>query len=103
MFLYRASNYSEVYPAGLVTLPVGSPLYVGVSLEEPYHGFVVVLEDCYTSQSPNPDHPTREYLIQNKCVPQFVLCDANETDLCSDSGSFPPPLAGVPLTDVGWP
>uniref|UniRef100_H3D977 ZP domain-containing protein n=1 Tax=Tetraodon nigroviridis TaxID=99883 RepID=H3D977_TETNG len=67
MFLYRSSNYSEVYPAGQVTLPVGSPLYVGVSLDQHVRGFVVVLEDCYASHSPNPDHPTRQYLIQNKC------------------------------------
>eukprot|EP00066_Takifugu_rubripes_P021522 XP_011610788.1 PREDICTED: deleted in malignant brain tumors 1 protein-like [Takifugu rubripes] len=67
MFLYRSSNYNQVYPAGQVSLPVGSPLYVGVSLEEQHQGFVVVLEDCYASQSSSPDHPTREYLIRNKC------------------------------------
>lgn len=66
MFLYRTSNYSEVYPAGQVTLPVGSPLYVGVSLDQQHQGFVAVLEDCYASLSANPDHPTRQYLIQNK-------------------------------------
>lgn len=102
MFLYRTSNYNQVYPAGQVFLPVGSPLYVGVSLEEQHLGFVVVLEDCYASQSSNPDHPFREYLIRNKCVPPFVLRDANKTDLSSDFGSFPSPLAGVPLTVVVW-
>lgn len=74
MFLYRTSNYSEVYPAGRVTLPVGSPLYVGVSLDQQFRGFVVVLEACYASHSPNPQHPTRQYLIQDKCVPRFGLC-----------------------------
>lgn len=81
MFLYRTSDYREVYPAGQVTLPVGSPLYVGVSLDEQYQGFVVVLEDCYASHSPNPDQPTRQNLIQNKCVPRFVLCHGKETDV----------------------
>lgn len=80
MFLYRTSNYSQVYPAGQISLPVGSPLYVGVSLDERYQSVVVVLEDCYASESPNPDHPTRQYLIQNKCVPQFVLCRGKESD-----------------------
>lgn len=102
MVLYRTSNYNQAYPAGQVSLPVGSPLYVGVSLEEQHQGFVVVLEDCYASQSSNPDHPTREYLIRNKCVPQFVLRDANKTDSYIDFGPFPSPLAGVPLTAVGW-
>lgn len=102
MFLYRSSDYSQVYPAGQVTLPVGSPLYVSVSLDEQYQGFVVVLENCYASHSPNPDHPTQQYLIQNKCVPQFVLCHGEETDFYRDFGFFPCPLVGVLLTDVGW-
>lgn len=74
MFLYRTSNYSEVYPAGQVTLPVGSPLYVGVTLDQQHRSVVVVLENCYASNTPNPNHPAQQYLIQNKCVPRFVLC-----------------------------
>ncbi|XP_051239679.1 scavenger receptor cysteine-rich type 1 protein M130-like isoform X2 [Dicentrarchus labrax] len=67
MFLFRNSNYTETYAAGRVTLPVGSPLYVGVSVEERDPGFVVVLEDCYATHSSNPDDPMRHFLIQNKC------------------------------------
>uniref|UniRef100_A0A8C4F6B3 Uromodulin n=1 Tax=Dicentrarchus labrax TaxID=13489 RepID=A0A8C4F6B3_DICLA len=68
MFLFRNSNYTETYAAGRVTLPVGSPLYVGVSVEERDPGFVVVLEDCYATHSSNPDDPMRHFLIQNKQV-----------------------------------
>ncbi|XP_051239661.1 pancreatic secretory granule membrane major glycoprotein GP2 isoform X8 [Dicentrarchus labrax] len=67
MFLFRNSNYTETYAAGRVTLPVGSPLYVGVSVEERDPGFVVVLEDCYATNSSNPDDPMRHFLIRNKC------------------------------------
>ncbi|XP_070782566.1 uromodulin-like [Enoplosus armatus] len=67
MSLFRNSNYTETYPAGPVILPVGSPLYVGVSVEEKDPGFVVVLEDCHASHSSNPDDPMRYFLIQNKC------------------------------------
>ncbi|CAB1344330.1 unnamed protein product [Coregonus sp. 'balchen'] len=34
MTLYRNDNFTEAYPAGGVTLPVGSVLHVGVSVEE---------------------------------------------------------------------
>ncbi|KAK9539798.1 hypothetical protein VZT92_002296 [Zoarces viviparus] len=67
MFLFRNSNYTETYSGGLVTLPVGSPLYVGVSVEERDPSFAVVLEDCYASHSSNPDGSTQYPLIQNKC------------------------------------
>ncbi|XP_034395543.1 uromodulin [Cyclopterus lumpus] len=67
MFLFRNSNYTEPYPQGLVTVPVGSPLYVGVSVEKRDPSFVVVLEDCYASHSSNPDGSTQYPLIQNKC------------------------------------
>nr|XP_046261943.1 deleted in malignant brain tumors 1 protein-like isoform X2 [Scatophagus argus] len=67
MFLFRNSNHTEIYPPGLVTLPVGSPLYVGVFVEERDPNFVVVLENCYASHSSNPDDPMRHFLIQNKC------------------------------------
>ncbi|XP_031720465.1 pancreatic secretory granule membrane major glycoprotein GP2 [Anarrhichthys ocellatus] len=67
MFLFRNSNYTEPYSGGLVTLPVGSPLYVGVSVEERDPSFAVVLEDCYATHSSNPDGSTQYPLIQNKC------------------------------------
>ncbi|XP_075946965.1 uncharacterized protein LOC142948715 [Anarhichas minor] len=67
MFLFRNSNYTETYSGGLVTLPVGSPLYVGVSVEERDPIFAVVLEDCYATHSSNPDGSTQYPLIQNKC------------------------------------
>ncbi|KAK6300851.1 hypothetical protein J4Q44_G00289490 [Coregonus suidteri] len=68
MFLYRLSNYTEPYPAGEVLLPIGSTLHVGVSVEESgMERFVVVLEDCYATQSPNPDNLPRTYMIQDRC------------------------------------
>ncbi|XP_049901123.1 uromodulin isoform X2 [Epinephelus moara] len=67
MSLFRNSNYTETYPSGRVTLPVGSPLYVGVSVEERDPSFVVVLEDCYATHSSNPDDPKQYPLILNKC------------------------------------
>ncbi|XP_053192210.1 uromodulin-like [Scomber japonicus] len=67
MFLFRNSTYTETYPAGQVTLPVGSPLYVGVSVDERDTNFAAVLKDCYATHSSNPDDPVRYSLIQNKC------------------------------------
>ncbi|XP_029286412.1 LOW QUALITY PROTEIN: deleted in malignant brain tumors 1 protein-like [Cottoperca gobio] len=67
MSLFRNSNYAVAYPAGQVLLPVGSPLYVGVSVEERDPSFTVVLEDCYATHSANLDDSTRYLLIQNKC------------------------------------
>lgn len=66
MSLFHNSSYTETYPAGQVILPVGSPLYVGVSVEERDPRFAVVLEDCHATHSSNPDDPMRYYLIQNK-------------------------------------
>jgi len=67
MSLFRNSDYSETYPAGQVTLPVGSTLYVGVSVDELDPSLAAVLEHCYATHSSNPDDPMRNYLIQNKC------------------------------------
>uniref|UniRef100_A0A8C7PLD9 ZP domain-containing protein n=1 Tax=Oncorhynchus mykiss TaxID=8022 RepID=A0A8C7PLD9_ONCMY len=69
MFLYRNSNYTEPYPAGqAVTLLVGSTLHVGVSVEESDPElFVVVLDDCFTTESPSPDNLLRYYIIQDSC------------------------------------
>ncbi|XP_030582239.1 uromodulin-like [Archocentrus centrarchus] len=67
MSLFHNSSYTASYPAGQVTLPVGSPLYVGVSVQETDPALAVVLEDCYATHSPNPNDPTQYPLIQNKC------------------------------------
>nr|XP_049576243.1 uncharacterized protein LOC125968838 [Syngnathus scovelli] len=67
MVLFRNSNYTEPYSAGPVVLPVGSPLYVGVSVDKKDPSFAVVLEDCFASHSPNPANPERYSLIRNKC------------------------------------
>ncbi|XP_067354087.1 pancreatic secretory granule membrane major glycoprotein GP2-like [Channa argus] len=67
MSLFRNSIFTEVYPAGEITLPVGAPLYVGVSVEEIDSSFAVVLEDCYATHSTNPNDPIRNFFIQNKC------------------------------------
>lgn len=66
MSLFRDSNYTGAYPAGQIILPVGSPLYVGVDVDQRDPDFVVVLEDCYATHSLNPDDPMRQFLIQNK-------------------------------------
>uniref|UniRef100_A0A674BPB5 ZP domain-containing protein n=1 Tax=Salmo trutta TaxID=8032 RepID=A0A674BPB5_SALTR len=69
MTLYHSDNFTKAYPAGGVTLPVGSVLHVGVSVEESEtERFVVVLEDCYATQSPDPKDIMRYYIIQNKYV-----------------------------------
>ncbi|XP_067354086.1 deleted in malignant brain tumors 1 protein-like isoform X3 [Channa argus] len=67
MSLFRNSIFTEVYPAGEITLPVGAPLYVGVSVDERDSNFAVVLENCYATHSPNPNDPIRNFFIQNKC------------------------------------
>ncbi|KAM3624543.1 uncharacterized protein V6R79_024821 [Siganus canaliculatus] len=67
MNLYHNSSYTDKYPSGLVTLPVGLPLYVGVTVEERDPRFVAVLEDCYATYTPNPEDTVGYNLIQNQC------------------------------------
>nr|XP_057946182.1 uromodulin-like [Doryrhamphus excisus] len=67
MVLFRNSDYTDPYGTGAVVLPVGSPLYVGVSVDKTDPSLAVVLEDCFASHSSNPDNPERYSLIQNKC------------------------------------
>nr|XP_057938321.1 uromodulin [Doryrhamphus excisus] len=67
MVLFRNSDYTDPYGAGAVVLPVGSPLYVGVSVDKTDPSLAVVLEDCFASHSSNPNNPERYSLIQNKC------------------------------------
>ncbi|XP_054642297.1 pancreatic secretory granule membrane major glycoprotein GP2-like [Dunckerocampus dactyliophorus] len=67
MILFKKSDYAEPYAAGAVVLPVGSPLYVEVSVDKKDLSLAVVLEECFTSYSSDPDHLERNLLIQNKC------------------------------------
>uniref|UniRef100_A0A672HEC6 ZP domain-containing protein n=1 Tax=Salarias fasciatus TaxID=181472 RepID=A0A672HEC6_SALFA len=67
MSLYSSPSFNDTYPPGSVTLPVGSPLYVGVSVEDKGPDFPVVLEDCFTSHSLSPQSPVKYPLIQNRC------------------------------------
>ncbi|XP_033991691.1 deleted in malignant brain tumors 1 protein-like [Trematomus bernacchii] len=67
MALFHDSNFSYRYHSGLVTLPMGSPLYVQVFVSENDPNFAVVLEDCYTTNSSNPQDHMRYYLIHSRC------------------------------------
>ncbi|XP_029949280.1 uromodulin-like [Salarias fasciatus] len=67
MSLYRSPAFSDTYPPGLVTLPVDSALYVGVSVENRGPDFAVILEDCFASHSLSPQSPEKYPLIQNRC------------------------------------
>uniref|UniRef100_A0AAV2LL17 Uncharacterized protein n=1 Tax=Knipowitschia caucasica TaxID=637954 RepID=A0AAV2LL17_KNICA len=67
MSLYRDQSYTSTYPSGSVSLPVGQPLYVGVTVEEKDVTFAAVLDHCYATYSSDPNDQKRQYLIQNKC------------------------------------
>ncbi|XP_074506615.1 scavenger receptor cysteine-rich domain-containing protein DMBT1-like [Sebastes fasciatus] len=67
MNLFRDSNYSYSYPAGPLSLPVGSILHVQVSVPLSDPSFAVVLEECYTTSSSYPDDPVRYFLIHSRC------------------------------------
>ncbi|CAJ1063818.1 deleted in malignant brain tumors 1 protein-like [Xyrichtys novacula] len=67
MSLYRNSAYTVTYPSGRVSLPVGSPLYIGVVVPGRDPSFVVVLDNCYASHSPSSHDPRQYPLIRNKC------------------------------------
>ncbi|XP_060941264.1 deleted in malignant brain tumors 1 protein-like [Limanda limanda] len=67
MSLFRTSSFTQPYPPGLITLPVGSPLHVGVSVLLRDPSFVVVLENCYASNSSNSNDTAQYFFIQNKC------------------------------------
>ncbi|XP_028261027.1 scavenger receptor cysteine-rich domain-containing group B protein-like [Parambassis ranga] len=84
--LYRDSRFYFSYQPGWVTLPAGSPLYVGVFSDENDRSLVVVLEDCYITHTTNPDDPMRFFLIQGGCPvnPQqvSVLENGNSSRAC---------------------
>ncbi|XP_053273742.1 uromodulin [Pleuronectes platessa] len=67
MSLFRTSSFTQPYPSGLIMLPVGSHLHVGVSVLVRDPSFVVVLENCYASDSSNSNDTARYFFIQNKC------------------------------------
>lgn len=102
MSLYRNANYNQVYPSGSLSLPVGSPLYVGVSVEERDPSFVNVLENCYASLSSNPDDPRRQYFIQNKWAQAVCGVQSNLCERVSCAATSNGPLH--PLCQVShWP
>lgn len=67
MLLFHDANFTSSYPPGPVTLPVGTPLYVGLNLQdvEAAH-FNVVVEDCYITDTAAANSTERYYLIQNR-------------------------------------
>ncbi|KAM9792637.1 scavenger receptor cysteine-rich domain-containing protein DMBT1-like [Neosynchiropus ocellatus] len=67
MRLYRDSGFTSAYPGGQVTMELGSPLYVGVTVDRRDQSFAVVLDDCYASHSSRPSSFGRYPLISNKC------------------------------------
>ncbi|XP_054865751.1 uromodulin-like [Amphiprion ocellaris] len=67
MNLYRDPGFTDRYSGIQVSLPVGSPLYVGVTVSYGDTNFGLVLEDCFTTHSSNPDDPSRYPFIQNQC------------------------------------
>ena len=87
MSLFQNSNYTEPYPAGPVTLPVGSALYVGVSVGETDPRFVVVLDDCYATHSSSSDDLMRHFLVQNKYVSFFSLSKQEMKEVWVGAGS----------------
>ncbi|XP_061088704.1 uromodulin-like [Conger conger] len=79
MSLYRNDNYTDPYSAGVVTLPLGSPLFVGVSAPEAASDrLAVILENCYSTPSAKPDHYPRFSLIQNRCPSNRRLVKVEE-------------------------
>ncbi|KAK1900908.1 Uromodulin [Dissostichus eleginoides] len=96
MTLFHNSNFSYRYPSGLVTLPMGSPLYVAVFVSENDPNFAVVLEDCYTTNSSNPEDHMRYYLIHSRCPtdPRYVSVIENGQSLHARFSALLFPLHG---------
>ncbi|XP_036397267.1 uromodulin-like [Megalops cyprinoides] len=68
MSLYRNANYTDPYSMGVVVLPLGSALHVGVTVEAAeMDGFVAILEDCYITPSSDSDDPVQHFLIKKRC------------------------------------
>ncbi|KAI1886551.1 hypothetical protein AGOR_G00196960 [Albula goreensis] len=80
MSLYRNANYTDPYSAGLIVLPLGTALHVGVSvMEAEVNGFAVILEECYATPSADSDDPERFFLIQNRCPSDRRLVRVEES------------------------
>ncbi|XP_034535216.1 uromodulin-like [Notolabrus celidotus] len=68
MTLFQRPDYTRPFPPGPVSLPLGSRLHVGASLENYQNSsFVLRLDSCYVTNSPNADDPDKHFLIQNRC------------------------------------
>lgn len=83
MYLFRNSNFTDAYTGSQVFLPVGSPLYVGIYVEERDPSFAVVVEDCYVTPSPSSHDFRRYFLIQNKCPTNRQQVSVVESGLSS--------------------
>ncbi|KAI1886553.1 hypothetical protein AGOR_G00196980 [Albula goreensis] len=80
MSLYRNGDYTDPYSAGLIVLPLGTSLHVGVSvMEAEVNGFAVILEECYATPSADSDDPERFFLIQNRCPSDHRLVTVEES------------------------
>ncbi|CAJ1053758.1 uncharacterized protein LOC121905209 [Xyrichtys novacula] len=79
VFLFVNSAYTQMYPPGRVSLPVGSPLFVGVSVPGRDPNFVAVLDNCYASHSSSPNNPMLYPLIRNRCPVDSQLVSVTES------------------------
>ncbi|KAM3624102.1 uncharacterized protein V6R79_018882 [Siganus canaliculatus] len=77
MKLYKDKNYTATYGPGLVNLPVGSPLYVGVTVEGT-PSLAAVLEDCHATYTSNPED-TGYDLIVDQCPPDKKLVSVTQS------------------------
>lgn len=59
MTLHRYPDYTNPYPAGTITLPLGTALYMAVTVESHSQDTVVVLEECSIGEvsSPSAQYP----------------------------------------------
>ncbi|KAK2862596.1 hypothetical protein Q5P01_002129 [Channa striata] len=67
MYVFRDSDFTTTYPEGQIALRVGTAVHVGVFVTESDPTFALVLDDCYTSPSSDPDDPIRFFLIHSRC------------------------------------
>lgn len=67
MFLFHDPSFTSSYPPGPVTLSIGTPLYVGINVQEVESTqFNVVMEECYITDKPAANSTERYYFIQNR-------------------------------------
>lgn len=74
MSLFSGSDFVNALRPGQL-LPLGSALHVGVFVADSDPTFVLVLDDCYITQSSNPDDPMRYFLIHSR-YGSFLTLDA---------------------------